>query len=93
MKGSDKVKTTDRKLHNLRYWRTYLGLTQENVAILIGCKKSNYSQKENGNIEIMRNEMLLIQKEFNKKLNRLGGEPLTLDDIFLNKELRKVNAS
>ncbi|MDF2537459.1 MAG: helix-turn-helix protein [Herbinix sp.] len=73
-----------KKLHKLKYWRGVLGLRQEDVATLIGCKKAYYCEKENGKAEIGLSEMLTIQKAFNKKLEKMGSETvLILDDIFL----------
>lgn len=83
MKG-DKQLRNSRKLHKLKYWRGVLELRQEDVATLIGCKKPNYCEKENGNTEIGLSEMITIQKAFNKKLEKLGKAALTLDDIFLS---------
>lgn len=75
---------TDTKLHKLKYWRSVLNLKQEDVAVLLGCKKSNYCEKENGNTEIGLKEMKTIQDAFNKMLLKLGKAELTLDDIFLS---------
>lgn len=77
----------DIKIHSLKYCRNILGLTQNDLAVLLGCTTSNYSQKEAGRIEIGRKEMLLIQSAFNKILRNKGGKELTLDDIFLPKGL------
>lgn len=74
---------SDTKLHKLRYWRGIVGLRQEDVAVLLGCKKPNYCKKENGNTEVTRSEMIRIQEAFNDKLAKSGKPPLKLDDIFL----------
>lgn len=60
-----------------------LGLTQTEVALLLGQKKANYSQKENGNIDFKLCEMVSIQKEFNRRLKKLNMPELTMDEIFL----------
>ena len=73
----------DRKLHKLRYWREVVGLKQDDLAVLIGCKKANYCQKELGKTEIRRTEMLKIQSAINRRLAKNGHQTLTLDDIFL----------
>ncbi len=78
----------DKKLHNLKYWRNILGLTQSDISVLLGCTPSNYSQKELGKIDIGRLEMLLIQNAFNKMLREREMKELKLDDIFLTKELQ-----
>lgn len=74
----------DKKLHKLKYWRGILQLTQDDMGLLLGYSGANYCQKENGLVEIGLREMLLIQKEFNKKLVKMGQSILSLDDIFLS---------
>jgi DNA-binding XRE family transcriptional regulator len=74
---------TTSKIHKLKYWRGVLELTQDDMATLLGYKKANYCEKENGKTEIGRKEMLTIQEAFNKKLKRQGKQTLTLDEIFL----------
>jgi DNA-binding XRE family transcriptional regulator len=76
-------KLNNKKLHKLKYWRCVLELTQENMGVLLGYSKANYSQKESGAIEFTLREMRIIQKEFNKRLAKMGQPLLTLDDIFL----------
>lgn len=80
MARSDK---TPKKLHKLKYWRGVLEFSQDDMGLLLGYGKANYCQKESGKIEIGLNEMLTIQKAFNKKLAKMGQPALTLDDIFL----------
>lgn len=72
----------DNKLHKLKYWRGMLGLKQDDVAVLIGCKSSNYSSKENGKVEIFLSEQKKIKTEFNKRLVKNGMPELTLDELF-----------
>lgn len=74
----------DKKLHKLKYWRGILQLTQDDLGTLLGYSGVNYCQKENGIVGISLKEMLLIQKEFNKKLQKIGQPILSLDDIFLS---------
>ena len=74
---------SDKKLHKLKYWRGVLNLTQTDVATLLGCKKANYCEKENGNITLGITEAIAIQKAFNKMLEKQGKPALTIDDIFL----------
>jgi DNA-binding XRE family transcriptional regulator len=76
-------KKSDNKLHKLKYWRGIVGLKQDDLATLIGCKRSNYSSKENGRTEIFLSEMIAILKAINKRLEKMGEKTLTLDDIFL----------
>jgi DNA-binding XRE family transcriptional regulator len=73
----------DTKLHKLKYWRSVLHLRQEDVATLIGCKKSYYCSKENGKADISLREMLIIQAAFNKKRAKEGQAPLKIEEIFL----------
>lgn len=74
----------DKKLHRLRYWREKVGLKQDDLAILLGCKRSCYCRKENGSAEIRLSEMLKIQMAINKKIETEYNEEhkLTLDEIF-----------
>lgn len=78
------LKKQDRKLHKLKYWREVVGLKQADFAVLIGCNTPNYSMKENGNVELKRTEMILIQNALNARLKEAGKDPLTLDEIFLS---------
>ena len=73
---------TDKKLHKLKYWRGVVGANQDDFAVLIGCKRSNYCSKENGNTEIFLSEQKKIKEELNKQLEKRGMPMLTLDDIF-----------
>lgn len=72
----------NKKLLKLKYWREYLDLGQTDLAMLLGCKRPCYCKKELGTIDIRRSEMMIIQKEFNKKLKDMGLPLLTLDEIF-----------
>jgi len=82
-KGEQKDMMKDgKKLLKLKYWREFLGLKQDDVAMLLGCKRPNYSKKETGAVDMRRGEMLLIQKEFNKLLKKKGQLELTLNDLF-----------
>ena len=55
---------SDKKLHKLKYWRGVLNLTQTDVATLLGCKKANYCEKENGNITLGHNRSNCHSKSF-----------------------------
>jgi len=77
------VTNIDNRYHKLKYWRSVLNLKQEDVALLLGCKKSNYCEKENGNTELGMQEAIVIQKAFNKMLAKVGKPEITLDEIFL----------
>ncbi len=76
------VKTIDKKLHKLKYWRELVGLKQDDLALLIGCKRSNYSQKENRKVEIGLTELLKIQKAINTRLVKMGKPEITLDEML-----------
>ena len=80
---SNRVIKNDQKLHKLKYWRGIVGATQDDFAALIGCKRSNYCSKENGNTEIFLSEQKRIKAEINKRLARMGREEVTMDEIFL----------
>ncbi len=82
VKGGIVLKKANSKLHKLRYWREVLGLKQGDVAILLGCKSSNYCQKENGKTEISLSEMKTILAAFNKTLDKLGRPKLTMDELY-----------
>lgn len=73
----------DKKLHKLRFYREYVGLSQENFAVLLGYKVSNYCQKERGRTELKRSEMLKLQEAINGRLAKMDKPAVTLDDIFL----------
>jgi len=74
----------DTRLLKLRYWRERVGLKQDDLALLLGCKRANYSQKENGRTNITLTEMLKIQNAINKRLVKMGLTQVTLDDLFIN---------
>lgn len=73
-----------KKLQKLRYWREIIGLTQAQVATLLGQTVGTYCLKENGKAEIRLTEMLTIQNAFNEKLVSSGRDPIKLDDIFVS---------
>ena len=72
---------SDKKLHKLRYWREVVGLRQEDIAVLLGCKKSNYCQKERGSSAIRLSELLKIQKAINQRLEKMGEPSITIDEL------------
>lgn len=74
----------NKKLLKLKYWRGVFQLSQDSMGVMLGYKGSNYCHKENGTVEFTLREMILIQKEFNKRLKKMGQDLLTLDQIFLN---------
>lgn len=78
-----KLLKNDTRLHKLKYWRGVVGLSQEDFAVLIGCKRSNYCSKENGKTELFLSEQIKIKNEINKRLTKEGKSELTLDEIFL----------
>jgi DNA-binding XRE family transcriptional regulator len=72
----------DKKLHNLRKFRDEFDIRQEDFAVLLGYKKSNYCQKELGKMEFKLDELLKIQKAINDRREKVGQPPVTLDEIF-----------
>lgn len=77
------MKNNDKRLHKLRYWREIVGLKQDDIAVILGCKGANYCQKETGRSDIGLKQMKLIQTAINSKLKKMGREELTLDDLFM----------
>jgi DNA-binding XRE family transcriptional regulator len=76
------VHKSDKRLHKLKYWREKVGLKQEDLAVLLGCKRSNYCQKETGKAEIRLSEMLKIQKAINRILVKMDMPEISLDEMF-----------
>jgi predicted transcriptional regulator len=72
----------DKKLHNLRKFRDEFDIRQEDFAVLLGYKKSNYCQKELGKIEFTLSEIIKIQKAINDRREKIGLPPVTMDEIF-----------
>lgn len=72
----------DKTLHKLRYWRNYVGLTQSDLAVLLGYKTSNYCQKERGSSDFRLSELLKILKVINERLVKMGEESITLDELI-----------
>lgn len=73
---------TGMRLLKLKYWRERAGLKQEDLALLLGYKISNYSQKERGKVGFQLREAFLIRDAINKRIAKDGYSPLTIDDIF-----------
>lgn len=71
----------DKRLLKLKFWREKVGLKQDDLAVLIGCKKANYCCKERGSSEIRLSELLKIQKAINQKLEKMGEQPIGIDDL------------
>jgi DNA-binding XRE family transcriptional regulator len=57
-------------------------IQQEDFAVLLGYKRSNYCQKELGKQDFKLSEMLKIQKAINQRLEKQDKPPVTLDEIF-----------
>lgn len=73
-----------RKLFKTEYFRKKYGITQSEMAGLLGVQQGTYSAKINGRAGIGLDEMLIIHEALNKKAKKKGDEELTLDDIFLD---------
>ncbi len=72
----------DKTLHKLRYWRNYVGLNQEDFAVLLGYTTSSYCQKELGKIDFRLSELLKILKAVNDRLAKMGHKEITLDELI-----------
>ena len=68
-------------LKNLKTYRTFIGENQETFAKLLGCTKSNYSNKESGKTPITLNEAHIITQYLSEKLQR----DITIDEVFFKK--------
>lgn len=73
-----------KKFLKLEYYRKKYGLTQADMAQLMGITQSNYSHKENKFVPITFDEMCSILKILSKKAIKAGDTELTLDEIFLD---------
>lgn len=73
---------TDKRLHKLKYWREFVGLKQDDLAVLLGCTNSNYCLKERGNSEIRLSELLKILNVINQRLAKMGEAQITLDELI-----------
>lgn len=58
-------------------------LLQSDMAKIIGCSLSNYGAKERGDTPFTLDECVSIKNAINKKLEKMGKEKLSLEDIFL----------
>lgn len=74
---------TDKRLHKLKYWREKVGLKQDDIAVLLGCKSSNYCLKERGQSEIRLSELLKILKVINDRLKKMDLPEITLDELVM----------
>lgn len=63
--------------------RQRLELVQSDLAKIVGCSESNYGAKERGDVHFTLDECLAIKNAVNKKLEKLGKNTVTLEDIFL----------
>jgi len=72
-----------KKFLELQALRKRCEITQTEMAKLIGCGQGNYSAKELGSISFSLEECYIIKNTINKKLEKSGREPLSMEDIFL----------
>lgn len=77
-----RIKKVD-KFHKLEYFRKMYGLTQKDMAKLLGVCESSYNHKINRVTPFSHDEMMTIYNELNKRAKKLGDNCITLDDIFL----------
>lgn len=73
-----------KKFFNLESLRRKYGLTQKDMAALLGYCESNYNHKVNRVTPFSNPEMMKIHEELNKRAKRAGDEYLSLDAIFLD---------
>lgn len=71
-----------KKYLKLQYYRGLFGIKQADFAQLIGCKASNYSSKENGNVPFTLEEVREIVDALNKHCKKHGQDLLTIDEVF-----------
>lgn len=72
------------KFHKLEYYRNKYGLSQEQMAKIIGVTAACYSHKVNKRSTFSLPQMIDIMNVLNKEAKRVGEQPLKLDDIFLS---------
>lgn len=63
-----------KKFMFLKGIRVMQGLTQKDMAQIIGKSESTYRKKENGEIDFFVDEMLAIRKRLNRTMDELFGE-------------------
>lgn len=71
------------KFLKLEYYRKKYGLTQNDMARLIGYCESNYNHKVNRITAFSFDDMITIRQELNKRAAKVGDPALSLDEIFL----------
>lgn len=81
--GYPKIQYTAIKLRNLESYRVKYGLTQADMAKLLGVNLSTYNQKVNGRQTFKLDEMVIIHTFLNQRAKKVGDEVITLDKIFL----------
>lgn len=69
----------------LKSYRVRFGYTQSDFAVFIGCKATNYSNKENGKVDWRLGECCILKDKINEHLKSLGENLLTLEEIFTKK--------
>lgn len=89
--GTPKMKYSAEKLIEVEYYRVKYGLTQKDMADLLGINTSTYNQKVNGRQKFKIDEMMIIHTFFNHKAKKNGDPVITLDQIFLPSKLQNCN--
>jgi len=89
--GTPKMKYSAEKLIKLEYYRVKYGLSQKDMAELLGINTSTYNQKINGRQKFKIDEMIIIHTFLNHKANKNGDPVITLDEIFLPTKLQNCN--
>lgn len=71
------------KFHKLEYYRGKYGISQKQMASIIGIGASCYCHKVNKKSTFSLPQMICILEVLNKEAKKAGDDQLTLDDIFL----------
>lgn len=73
-----------KKYLKLKYYRAKLGISREAFAKLLGCGVSNYTQKENGKVRFLIDDVFVIIQAINEREEKLGLEKSTFEEIFFD---------
>lgn len=66
-------------MRKVKKWRNYLGMTQKEMAKILGISRQAYSAKENGKYSFNDREKSLV-KELFKEIQK----DITIDEIFFS---------
>ncbi|RDU24764.1 helix-turn-helix transcriptional regulator [Anaerosacchariphilus polymeriproducens] len=77
------MKKAKDKFYKLEYYRNKYGISQQQMAGIIGVKASCYSHKVNKRSSFSLPQMIDILNVLNKEAKKAGDNLITLDEIFL----------